>query len=54
MAFAFLWLLILLGLVIFMTVCFYKTDKLSGLLQIPYILWLLFAGYLNFAIWLLN
>ena len=52
--FAFLWLLILLGLVIFMTVCFYKTDKLSGLLQIPYILWLLFAGYLNFAIWQLN
>lgn len=52
--FAFLWLLLLLGLVILMTVCFYKTDKLSGLLQIPYILWLIFAGYLNFAIWQLN
>ena len=52
--FAFLWLVILLGLVILMTVCFWKTDKLSGILQIPYILWLLFAGYLNFAIWRLN
>lgn len=52
--FAFLWLLILLFLVIWMTFCFWKTDKLSGILQIPYILWLLFAVYLNFAIWQLN
>ena len=52
--FAFLWLLILLFLVIWMTFCFWKTDKLSGILQIPYILWLLFAAYLNFAIWQLN
>ncbi len=52
--FAFLWLLILLFLVVWMTFCFWKTDKLSGILQIPYILWLLFAAYLNFAIWQLN
>ena len=52
--FAFLWLLILLFLVIWMTFCFWKTDKLSVILQIPYILWLLFAAYLNFAIWQLN
>ena len=52
--FAFLWLLILLFLVIWMTFCFWKTDKLSGILQIPYILWLLFAAYLNFTIWQLN
>jgi tryptophan-rich sensory protein len=52
--FAFLWLLILLFLVIWMTFCFWTTDKLSGILQIPYILWLLFAAYLNFAIWQLN
>ena len=52
--FAFLWLLILLFFVIWMTFCFWKTDKLSGILQIPYILWLLFAAYLNFAIWQLN
>ena len=52
--FAFLWLLILLFFVIWMTFCFWKTDKLSGILQILYILWLLFAAYLNFAIWQLN
>lgn len=52
--FAFLWLLMLLGLVIWMTVCFRKKDRLAGLVQIPYILWLLFAAYLNFGIWRLN
>jgi tryptophan-rich sensory protein len=52
--FAFFWLLLLLVLVIVMTVQFYKVDKLAGLLQIPYILWLVFAGYLNIMVYLLN
>lgn len=52
--FAFFWLLLLLALVIIMTVQFYKVDKLAGLLQIPYILWLVFAGYLNIMVYLLN
>ncbi len=52
--FAFFWLLLLLALVIIMTVQFYKVDKLAGLLQIPYILWLAFAGYLNIMVYLLN
>ena len=37
-----------------MIVSFYKISKLAGFLQIPYLLWLTFAGYLNFAIYLLN
>ncbi len=37
-----------------MILAFYKISKPAGLLQIPYILWLTFAGYLNFAIYLLN
>lgn len=44
-----LWLFTL-GMIVF----FYKTSKAAGLLQIPYIIWLTFAGYLNFAIYLLN
>ena len=52
--FALLWLLLLLGLVVLMTLCFWQTDRLAALLQIPYILWLLFAAYLNFGIWQLN
>ncbi len=51
---AFVWLLILLATVIVMTIRFYNINKLAGLLQIPYILWLIFASYLNFAIFLLN
>jgi tryptophan-rich sensory protein len=52
--FALVWLLLLLGLVILMTVCFWQRDRLAALLQIPYILWLLFAAYLNYGIWRLN
>lgn len=52
--FAFVWLLILLILVIMMYFYFYKVDKKAAYLQIPYILWLIFAGYLNFGIYFLN
>ncbi len=44
-----LWILIIL-----MIVSFWKVDRLAALLQIPYLLWVTFAGYLNLAIWLLN
>ena len=33
---------------------FYKISKFSGLLLIPYLLWLLFATYLNAGILILN
>ena len=52
--FAFFWLMLLLGLAVWMAVSFGRVNKTAGLLQIPYILWLLFAGYLNFAVYLLN
>ena len=52
--FALLWLLLLLVLVIWMTLEFDKVSPLAAFLQIPYILWLLFAAYLNAAVWYLN
>lgn len=52
--FAFLWILLLLVLVVIMIIKFYRKNKISGFLQIPYLLWVTFATYLNFAIWLLN
>ncbi len=52
--FALLWILLLLVLVIWMTLEFRKVSALSARLQIPYILWLLFATYLNAAVWYLN
>lgn len=52
--FAFIWILILDVLVILMIIKFYKKDKTAGFLQIPYLLWVLFASYLNLAIYILN
>ena len=52
--FAFLWLLLLWGLVLWMTLAFRKADPLAAKLQVPYLLWLTFAAYLNFGVWLLN
>ncbi len=51
---AFVLLVILLIAVIIMTVQFYNVDKKAAYLQIPYIVWLVFAGYLNLATYLLN
>lgn len=51
---ALIWLITLLVVVIYMTKLFYKEEKLAGILQIPYILWLIFAGILNLYVILLN
>lgn len=52
--FAFFWILLLDFLVIYMTYQFFKRVPLAGYLQIPYILWILFASYLNIAVYYLN
>ena len=40
-------LLLLLGLVVWMTLEFRKADRLAALSQMPYIAWLCFAAVLN-------
>ena len=52
--FAFLWLLALWLLVFSMIRSFRKVDPLAAWLQIPYLIWLTFAAYLNAGVWLLN
>ena len=52
--FSFIWIVFLDILVIIMIYNFYKKDKVSGLIQIPYLIWVLFATYLNLAVYLLN
>ena len=52
--FSFILLIKLVIFVITMIIFFYKENKLAGLLQIPYFLWLLFAAYLNLSVYLLN
>lgn len=53
-SFAFFWLVILWALILVMILKFRKLDMLSGNLQIPYLVWVSFAGYLNLGVWLLN
>lgn len=52
--FALLWLLMLWALVLWMILTFRKVDSLAAWLQIPYLLWLTFAAYLNYGVWILN
>ena len=51
---AFLWILMLIVFVITMILTFYKISKKAAYIQIPYLLWLLFASYLNFGVFVLN
>lgn len=51
---SFLWLVLLWILILIMIMSFKKVDKVAAALQIPYLIWTTFAGYLNFAVWLLN
>jgi len=52
--FSLLWLVLLWALAVGMTAAFWQVDRTSALLQIPYLLWLSFAAYLNYGVWLLN
>lgn len=52
--FAFIWLMVLWVLILWMILSFRKVDRLAAWLQIPYLLWVTFAAYLNFWVWLLN
>lgn len=52
--FSFIWLVLLWILVIIMILRFKEINKLAAYLNIPYLIWLTFAGYLNMGIWILN
>lgn len=52
--FSFFWLFLLIVLVICTIILFAKISKPAAYLMIPYLIWLIFAGYLNLSIYLLN
>lgn len=52
--FSFAWLLLLWFLIINMIFKFYRISSLSAYINIPYFLWVTFAAYLNFMIYILN
>lgn len=52
--FSFIWILLLITFVLIMIKKFYGISKVSAYLQIPYLLWLVFAGVLNLFVYLSN
>jgi tryptophan-rich sensory protein len=52
--FSFYWIILMIILVAIMLYKFYKIKPIAAYLQIPYILWLIFASILNYSIYLLN
>lgn len=51
---SFFWLLLLLVLIIVMIIQFWPINRTAALLQIPYLIWVSFAGYLAYSVWILN
>ena len=51
---SFLWIIILFIFVIITFIKFIKVDKTAGFLLIPYIVWIIYAGVLNYFIWFFN
>lgn len=52
--FSFIWLVFLWFLILAAAVRFYRISRAAGLLMLPYLLWVAFAGYLNWGICRLN
>ena len=52
--FSFIWLVILWTIILATMLKFYKISERAGDLMLPYILWVTFAGYLNFGIYMLT
>ena len=51
---AFVWLVLLAGLVLLMLIRFFRHSKTAGWLIVPYLLWIVFAGVLNFILAQMN
>lgn len=52
--FAFIWLIALWVLVAVTIIEYMKINRCAAYLQIPYLVWVTFAGYINLGVFLLN
>ena len=52
--FALVWLLGMWLVIIAMILFFRPVDRTAALLQLPYLLWVTFAAWLNYGVWKLN
>ncbi len=53
-AFALIDLIVLWLLIVATLVAFWRVKPLAGVLLVPYLLWVSFAGFLNYTVWQLN
>lgn len=53
-ALAFFWLVAYWLLILWTALKFFRCRRGAGWMMVPYLLWVAFAGYLNFAVWQLN
>lgn len=51
---SFAWLILLLIVAAWTAYVFWQCDRVAGWLFVPYLLWLVFAAFLNYAIYQLN
>ena len=51
---SFLWLLMMLYLIVRTVLCYFRVSRPAAYLQIPYMIWVVFAGYLSAGIYFLN
>jgi len=51
---AFIEIIVLWSAILWTIFAFYKISRPAAYLLLPYILWVSFAGYLNYSIWILN
>ena len=52
--FAYIWLILLIGITIVMIYFFYRVNKWAGIINVPYLVWLVFASIINIFVFYLN
>lgn len=52
--FAYIWLTMLIGITIIMIYFFYRVNKWAGIINVPYLFWLVFASIINIYVFYLN
>ena len=53
-AVALIWLVALFVVSLIMTIAFRRIDDAAGYLQVPYLIWLGYAAYINAGVWLMT
>lgn len=51
---AFLEVILMVIFIVLTIIEFFKKDKIASILLVPYVLWCIFAGVLNYFLWFLN